>query len=67
MDVGSYHGPAGMEQSPVAEAYMAYSFPWVILTDRRRRVREILEEHEAYDPTAIAEAIDHRLKIEPAL
>ena len=32
-----------------------------------QRVRQILEEQEAYDATAIAEAIDHRLKIEPAL
>jgi len=64
-DIATYHGPAGLEQSPVAEAYEAVFLPKVVITDRRRRVRITLTDHDVREGPELEDAIKERLEAEP--
>ena len=66
-DIGTYNGPAGMEHSPIAEAYEALNPPKVIVTDRRRRVRKMLIEQQSYEGSEIEQAVMERLESEPRI
>ena len=65
IDIATYHGPAGMEQSPVAESYEAVYLPKIAITDRRRRLREILLERDSREGPGLEDAIKKRLEAEP--
>lgn len=64
-DWGTYNIPRGLEISPLADAYRAQILPQVVVTDRRRRVRESLNGTFAYDGPSLEEAIRERLTEEP--
>ena len=64
-DIGAYNGPSGLEQAPIAEAYEALYPPKIIVTDRRRRLREVLAERFAYEGPELEQAVVKRLESEP--
>ena len=64
-DIGTYNGPSGLEHAPVAEAYEATFPPKVMVTDRRRRLRDSLSDRFAYEGTEIDLSVRKRLESEP--
>jgi hypothetical protein len=64
-DWGTYNGPRQEETSPTALAYRADRLPRLVITDRRHRVRAILEELTAYEGAQIEYALRQRLAEEP--
>jgi peroxiredoxin len=64
-DIGAYNGPSGLEQAPIAEAYEALYPPKVIVTDRRRRLRDVVADRFAYEGSELEQAILKRLESEP--
>jgi len=64
-DWGSHHAPKAAEASPVAGAYRVTDLPYVAVTDRRRRIREMLEGINAYDGPRLDKAVSARLAEEP--
>jgi hypothetical protein len=64
-DWGTYNGPRQQETSPTALAYRADSLPRLVITDRRHRVRKMLDDLTSYEGVAIEEALRQRLAEEP--
>lgn len=64
MDWGTYNVPIKSEMSPLAGAYRADLIPRVIVTDRRRRVQDILFGTQSYDEEIIEQAVQKRLAVE---
>jgi hypothetical protein len=64
-DWGTFNAPKGSDISPMASAYRTTSLPAVIVTDRRRRVHEILSGIESYDGDRLIRVVEDRLKDEP--
>lgn len=65
VDWGSHHAPKAIEASPTAAAYRVTDFPYVAVTDRRRRIRAIIEGISAYDGPQLEQAIRQRIEEEP--
>jgi len=65
IDWGTYNAPRGIEISPLADAYRADALPVVVITDRRRRVRQTLTDTFAYDGPLLELALRERLNAEP--
>ena len=55
----------GVKHAPVAEAYEATFPPKVMVTDRRRRLRDSLSDRFAYEGTEIDLSVRKRLESEP--
>lgn len=64
-DWGSYHAPRSSAISPLADAYQAHLLPRVVVTDRRRRARRILEGTQAFDGPDLEQEVRQRLVEEP--
>jgi hypothetical protein len=64
-DWGTYHGSRLQESSPLAVAYQAAHLPRLVITDRRHRIRTILEDLDTYEGSAFEDALHERLAEEP--
>jgi hypothetical protein len=64
-DWGTAHGSRLTESSPLAIAYQATHLPRVVITDRRHRVRVMLDGLDSYDGPHIDDLINQRLTEEP--
>jgi len=64
-DWGTYNAPRGTDFSPIATAYRTTTLPTVIITDRRRNVKDILSGIESYDGAGVLSRVQDRLKEEP--
>ena len=64
-DWGTYNAPKNSDISPIASAYRVIYLPRVIVTDRRRRVRAILDGIQSYDGEGLLALIQKRLDEEP--
>lgn len=64
-DWGTYNVPIRSEMSPLAGAYRADMLPRVVVTDRRRRVQEIIFGTQSYDGEILERAVQARLAAEP--
>lgn len=65
VDWGTHHAPRAADRSPIAGAFRVSDMPSVFVTDRRRRVRDILEGIGTYDGPGLEEAVLRRLAEEP--
>jgi hypothetical protein len=64
-DWGTYHASRQEETSPLALAYRAGHLPRLVMTDRRHRVRMILDDLDAYEGFQLDGALNQRLTEEP--
>lgn len=64
-DWGTSHGPRLLEASPVAIAYGAEHLPRLVVTDRRHRVRTIIDGLYTYEGTELDGVLSERLEEEP--
>ncbi len=64
-DWGSHHAPKAAEASPVAGAFRVTDMPYVAVTDRRRRIRDIIEGISTYDGPQLKQAVLARIVEEP--
>lgn len=64
-DWGTHNSPRQMEASPLAIAYRAEHLPFLVVTDRRHRVRKILKGLNAYEGSELQDAVSQRLADEP--
>jgi hypothetical protein len=64
-DWGTSHGERQMESSPLALAYQAVHLPRVVITDRRHRVRNMLDGLYSYQGPELDNYIRLRLTDEP--
>jgi hypothetical protein len=64
-DWGSHHAPRAAEASPVAGAYRVTDMPFVVVTDRRRRIRDMIEGISTYDGPRLMQAVLQRITEEP--
>jgi hypothetical protein len=64
-DWGSHHAPKAVDASPVAGAYRVTDMPFVAVTDRRRRIRDMVEGISTYDGPRLKQAVLERLTEEP--
>ena len=64
-DWGTYHGSRQIESSPLAVAYLAAHLPRIVITDRRHRVRAILEDLATSEGPAFDNELAQRLAEEP--
>lgn len=64
-DWGTHNSPRQMEASPLAIAYRAEHLPFLVVTDRRHRVRKILNGINTYEGQELEEAVNLRLSEEP--
>jgi len=60
-DWGSHHAPKAADASPVAGAYRVTDMPYVAVTDRRRRIRDMVEGISTYDGPRLMQAVLQRL------
>lgn len=65
VDWGSHHAPRWADRSPVASAFRVTDLPYVAVTDRRRRIRAILEGISTYDGPMLEAEVRARLSEEP--
>ena len=65
VDWGSHHAPRWADRSPVASAFRITELPYVAVTDRRRRIRAILEGISTYDGPMLEAEVHARLTEEP--
>ncbi len=64
-DWGTHNASRTFEMSPMATAYDCDELPKLVVTDRRRRVRKILQGVVAYDGPQLEQAVVERLAEEP--
>lgn len=64
-DWGAHFAAKPADMSPVAAAHELTDFPTIVVTDRRRRTREVLSGTEALDPDRLARSVEARLQEEP--
>jgi hypothetical protein len=64
-DWGTSHGVRGVESSPLAIAYQASHLPRLVITDRRHRVRVVMDGLFAYESEAFNLELQKRLTDEP--
>ena len=64
-DWGTYNATKEEETSPLAVAYNAARLPRLVVTDRRHRVRAILEGLDTYEGSELERVLLERLKEEP--
>ena len=64
-DWGTYHASRQEETSPVANAYRADHLPRLVITDRRRRVRTVLDGLTTYEGSDVDTFLEQRLEEEP--
>jgi len=65
VDWGSHHAPRAADASPLAGAFRVNDMPYVAVTDRRRRIRAIIEGISTYDGQLLENAVRDRLDEEP--
>jgi peroxiredoxin len=64
-DWGTHHSPKTEDKSPMADAYRTELLPRLVVTDRRRITRDVINVQEGYHGRDLAEAIEERLREEP--
>lgn len=64
-DWGSHHAPKTADASPIAGAFRLTDTPYLAITDRRRRIRHVLEGIATYDGSVAEESVRARLAEEP--
>jgi len=64
-DWGTHNAAKDEETSPLAVAYSAGRLPRLVITDRRHRVRTILEGLDTYEGSELERTLLQRLKEEP--
>lgn len=64
-DWGSHHAPRAADASPVAGAYRVTDMPFVVVTDRRRRIRDMIEGISTYDGPRLLQSVLQRIAEEP--
>lgn len=64
-DWGTNSAQNKADLSPIANAYRASTLPWLVITDRRRRIREILFGNISYDAGTLDHLVEERLQEEP--
>jgi ABC-type transport system involved in multi-copper enzyme maturation permease subunit len=64
-DWGTHSADKTADSSPMAAAYEANTLPHLVITDRRRRIREVLHGVDTYEGNLLERAIEARLAEEP--